>query len=303
MKETAVSRAQIEIEGRLDGTSRTIVENEMRMNAVVNEDGIESIRSHARTTWMAGDYDHFSRFMENEARAFYERLRLPPDSKLLDVACGSGQLALVAARDGINATGIDIAETLIARARARAAAEQLSACFQVADAEELPFRDGSFDNVVSLIGAMFAPRPHRIASELVRVCAPDGTIAMANWTATGFIGQMFKIISRFITPANMPSPLLWGDEATVEERFGPEVIELHLLRRNHVFRYPFPPADVVDFFRLYYGPVNRAFASLDDSGRKAMYRELVSLWSAHNLARGSFTVVEAECLEVIATRA
>jgi SAM-dependent methyltransferase len=271
--------------------------------AILNEDGTEDIKSYLRTTWMAGDYDRFSRYMETEACAFYERLRLPPESKLLDVACGSGQLALVAARDGINVTGIDIAENLIERARARAAAEELSACFQVADAQELPFRDGSFDVVVSLTGAMFAPRPHRIASELVRVCAPGGTIAMANWTPTGFIGQMFKIISRFIAPANVPSPLSWGDEATVEGRFGPEIIELNLLRRNHVFRYPFPPADVVDFFRLYYGPVNRAFASLDDFARKAMYRELELHWSAHNLARGSLTVVEAECLEVIATRA
>ena len=125
---------------------------------------------------------------------------------------------------------------------------------------------------------------------------------MANWTRTGFIGQMFKIISRFTGPAETPSPLLWGDEARVEERFGPEVIDLLFQRRKHVFRYPFPPADVVDFFRLYYGPVNRAFASLDDSGRIAIHRELERLWSAHNLARGGFTVVEADCLEVIATR-
>src|SRR5262249_48865662 len=233
----------------------------------------ENIKSQLSATWTAGDYDHFSRYMEGEARAFYERLRVSPDSKLLDVACGSGQLALIAARDGINATGIDMAEKLIERARARAAAEQLDACFQVADAEELPFRDGSFDIVVSLTGAMFSPRPRRIASELVRVCAPGGTIAMANWTATGFIGQMFKIISRFTGVAEMPSPLLWGDEATVEERFGHEIVDLLLLRRKHVFRYPFPPADVVDVFRLYYGPVNRAFASLDASGRNALHRE------------------------------
>jgi len=270
---------------------------------IVAEYGIESIKSHLRTTWMSGDYDHFSRYMESEARAFYERLPLSPDSKLLDVACGSGQLALIAARDGINATGIDIAESLIVRARARAAAEQLSACFQVADAEDLPFSDGSFDIVVSLTGAMFSPRPRRVATELARVCAPGGTIAMANWTGAGFIGQMFKIISRFSDSATIPSPLLWGDEATVEERFGPEVIDLHLRRRNHLFRYPFPPADVVDFFRLYYGPVNRAFASLDERGRNAIRRELESLWSAHNMAKGGFTVVEAECLEVIATHA
>jgi ubiquinone/menaquinone biosynthesis C-methylase UbiE len=275
----------------------------MSMYAVANESQIENVKSHLRTTWMAGDYDRFSRYMESEAHAFYKRIGVRPGSKLLDVACGSGQLALFAARDGIDVSGIDIAENLIRRANARAAAEQLPACFQVADAEELPFRDGSFDAVVSLTGAMFASRPYRVASELVRVCTSGGTIAMANWTATGFVGQMFKVVSRFIAPANMPSPLLWGDEASVEERFGAEVIELNLLRRTHIFRYPFPPGEVVDFFRLYYGPVSRAFASLDETGRKALHRELESLWSAQNLARDNFTVVEAEYLEVIATRA
>ena len=126
---------------------------------------------------------------------------------------------------------------------------------------------------------------------------------MANWTAAGFVGQMFKTITRFIAPANMPSPLLWGDEAAVEERFGAGVAELNMKRRGYIFSYPFPPADVVDFFRLYYGPVNRAFASLDDSGRLALHQELELLWSTHNRAQGDFTVVEAEYLEVIATRA
>ena len=273
------------------------------MSAIAIENGIEGIKSRLHTAWTSGDYDRFSRYMENDAREFYERLGVLPGSQLLDVACGSGQLALLAARDGVEVTGIDIAENLIARASARAAAEHLRACFQVADAEELPFPDASFDVVVSLIGAMFAPRPYRVASELVRVCVPGGTIAMANWTASGFVGQMFKTIARFIAPANMPSPLLWGDEATVEERFGSGIAELNLWRRNYVFSYPFPPADVVDFFRLYYGPANRAFASLDDSGRKALHRELELLWSAHNRAQGDFTVVEAEYLEVIGTRA
>ena len=273
------------------------------MRTVTNGNEIETIKSHLLTTWMSGDYDHFSRYLENEARTFYARLAVPPGSTLLDVACGSGQLALLAVRDGVDAIGIDVAENVIARANARAAAERLRACFQVADAEELPFHDGSFDFVVSLFGAMFAPRPYRVASELVRVCAPGGTIAMANWTPDGFIGQMFKIINRFVAPAYMPSPLSWGYEAAVEERFGAEVVELNLLRRNLVFRYPFPPAEVVDFFRSGYGPVNRAFASLNDSDRRALYRELELLWSAHNCAQGDFTVVEAEYLEVIAKRA
>jgi SAM-dependent methyltransferase len=263
---------------------------------------IESLKSRLRTTWMAGDYDCFSRFMENDARSFYERLDVPPGAHLLDVACGSGQLALIAAREGVRVTGVDIAGNLIERAWARSMAESLSAHFQVADAESLPFADSSFDVVVSLIGAMFAPRPHLVARELTRVCAPGGAIAMANWTAGGFVGKMFNTIARFIAPSGMPSPLLWGDEDIVRERFGSQVCELRLARRHFTFDYPFPPSDVVNFFRLYYGPVNRAFASLDRAGRMSLNRELEAIWSEYNRGRNGFTLIAAEYLEAIATR-
>jgi SAM-dependent methyltransferase len=264
---------------------------------------IESIKSRLHSTWMAGDYDRFSRFMENDARSFYERLDVPPGAHLLDVACGSGQLALIAAREGVRVTGVDIADNLIERAQARSMAEGLPARFQVGDAESLPFLDARFDVVVSLIGAMFAPRPHLVARELTRVCAPGGTIAMANWTAGGFVGEMFNTIAKFIAPSGMPSPLLWGDETVVRERFGSQVSGLRLTRRHYTFDYPFPPSDVVNFFRLYYGPVNRAFASLDRAGRKALHRELEAVWSAHNRGRDGFTRVASEYLEAIATRA
>ncbi len=275
------------------------------MSAITNEqeNGIQTLKSRLHSTWTAGDYDLFSRYMENDARAFYERLDVPPGNQLLDVACGSGQLSLIAAREGVNVTGVDIAENLVERARSRAEAQKLTAWFKVADAEDLPFSDASFDVVVSLIGAMFAPRPDRVAAELLRVCVPSGTIAMANWTAGGFIGQMFKTISRFIAPANMPSPVLWGDEGVVKERFGNGVSDLKMTKRFYTFDYPFPPSDVVDFFRQYYGPMNRAFASLDAAGQQRLHEELEALWSANNRAQGGFTVVEAEYLEVIATRA
>jgi SAM-dependent methyltransferase len=264
---------------------------------------IETLKSKLKDTWKAGDYDRFSRYMEDGARLYYERLDIPPGAKVLDVACGSGQLALMASRDGFDSTGVDIAGNLILRARERAAAEGLNARFEVADAEALPFTDASFDVVVSLIGAMFAPRPELVAGELLRVCVPGGTIAMANWTASGFVGQMFKAIARFIAPANMPSPLLWGDEAIVRERLGAGVSQLNLTRRPYTFNYPFPPSEVVDVFRLYYGPANRAFASLDLAGQQALHRELESLWSAHNRAKGGVTIVDAEYLDVVAIRA
>jgi SAM-dependent methyltransferase len=270
------------------------------MNAAVEE--MDRLKTRLKEIWTAGDYDRFSRYMEGSAREFYERLDIAPGSQLLDVACGSGQLALMAAKDGMEVTGVDIASTLVERARARAQAEGLKVRFEEADAEALPFDDASFDVVVSLIGAMFAPRPDHVAKELLRVCAPGGTIAMVNWTPQGFIGQMFKTIAKFIAPSGMPSPVLWGDEPTVRERLGHGLSQLGLTRRHYRFSYPFPPTEVVEFFRRYYGPINRAFASLHDEGQTRLQRELETLWAAHNRAGADCTTVFAEYLEVIGIR-
>ena len=264
---------------------------------------IDGLKAKLKTIWTAGDYDRFSRFMEGSACKFYERLSIAPGCTLLDVACGSGQLALMAARDGIEVTGVDIAGNLVERARARAQAERLHARFEEADAEALPFEDASFDVVTSLIGAMFARRPQLVAQELLRVCVPGGTIAMANWTPQGFIGQMFKTVSKFIAPSGMPSPLLWGDEPTVRERLLHGLSELSLTKRQYLFSYPFPPSEVVEFFRLYYGPTNRAFASLNDEGQVQLRQELDTLWAEHNRSGPDSTTVFAEYLEAIGIRA
>jgi len=264
---------------------------------------IATLKSRIRRIWNAGDYDRLSRYMEAGAERFYNRLAVPPGSRLLDVACGSGQVALIAARRGAEVTGVDVSENLVERARERARVERLIAQFQVADAEALPFAAARFDVVTSVVGAMFAPRPALVAAELLRVCRPGGLIAMANWTPQGFIGQLFKTCSKFVAPSGMPDPLLWGDEATVRERFGAGVARLQLTRRTNVFNYPFPPSEVVQFFRLYHGPTNRAFASLNRAGRVALQAEMEALWSAHNLAAGGFTKVDAEWLEIVAVRA
>lgn len=269
-------------------------------NAAVEE--MDRLKTQLKEIWTAGDYDRFSRYMEGSAREFYERLDIAPGSQLLDVACGSGQLALMAAKDGMEVTGVDIASTLVERARARAQAEGLKVRLEEADAEALPFDDARFDVVVSLIGAMFAPRPDRVAKELLRVCAPGGTIAMVNWTPQGFIGQMFKTIAKFIAPSGMPSPMLWGDELTVRERLGHGLSQLSLTRRHYLFSYPFPPTEVVEFFRRYYGPINRAFALLGDEGQARLRQELEMLWTAHNRAGADCTTVFAEYLEVIGIR-
>src|SRR6185437_7076587 len=253
---------------------------------------MDSVKARLKSIWTAGDYDRFLRYMEGGAREFHDRLNIAPGCRLLDVAYGSGQLALMAAKDGSEVTGVDIASNLVERARARAQAEGLRARFEEADAEALPFDDASFDVVTSLIGAMFAPRPQQVAQELLRVCGPGGTIAMGNWTP-----------QEFIAPSGMPAPVLWGDEATVRERLGHGLSELNLTRRQYLFTYPFPPSEVVEFFRLYYGPTNRAFASVDADAQAQLRRELESLWTTHNRAGADCTTVFAEYLEVIGIRA
>jgi SAM-dependent methyltransferase len=264
---------------------------------------IGGLKARLKETWSAGNYDRFSRYMEQGARMFYEQLDVPPGCELLVVACGSGQLALWAARDRVNVTGVDIAPNLVQRAQDRARAEGLNARFLEGDAEALPFEDGSFDVVTSLFGAMFAPRPEQVSRELLRVCSPGGIIAMGNWTPQGFVGQMFKTFARFIAPSGMASPAMWGDEKVVRERLGSGVSDLKMTRRHYNFDYPFPPAEAVELFRQYYGPTNRAFDSLDDLSAQRLREELETLWSTHNRAGSDLTFVAAEYLEVVAVRA
>lgn len=263
---------------------------------------INQLKARLKTTWMAGDYDTFSRYLEPDAHLFFRRIGVEPGQLLLDVACGAGQLALIAAHAGAKVTGCDIATNWLDRARARALQEGVEAHFDEGDAEALPYADAQFDVVTSLVGAMFAPRPDLVASELLRVCKPGGKIAMANWTPQGFVGQMFKIIARYVAPNGMPSPVLWGDQATVHERFREGTLNVRCTYRFYQLEYPFPPDVVVDFFREHYGPMTRAFGALDAEGQAKLKAELVALWSANNRGIGNATLVDAEYLEVIAIR-
>ncbi len=265
---------------------------------------LDALKQRLKATWMAGNYDYFSRFMESSAVEFLAQIPVPLGAALLDVACGSGQLALLAARQGARVTGVDIAANQIAAAQGRATADGLDARFDEGDAEDLPYADARFDVVATIYGAMFAPRPERVAAELLRVCRPGGTIAMANWTRDGFVGQMFQAVSRFIAPNGMPSPVLWGDEAVVRERLGHGLADLRCRRVCYRFDYPFGPVAVVDFFREHYGPTTRAFESLSGADRDALHATLTELWRSHNQATTpDRTVVDAEYLEVLGTRA
>ena len=265
--------------------------------------GIEPLKAKLKATWMAGDFAQVAKVIEGCAQEFIDRLELSPECRVLDVACGSGNLAVPAAHKGAKVTGVDIATNLIEQARQRAKLEGLSIQFDEGDAEQLPYDDASFDAVLTMFGAMFAPRPELVASELMRVCKPAGRIAMANWTGGGFIGEMFKTTAKHVTPPpNMPSPLKWGDGETVKERLNNGSAHLQLTPRICVFNFPFPPAEVVEFFRMYYGPTQKAFAALDENGQAALRSDLEQLWSQHNQANDGHTLVEGEYLEVIATR-
>ncbi len=264
---------------------------------------MHTLKTRLKATWMSGDYGHFAQYLEPGALDFLRRLAIPSGTRMLDVACGAGQIAIPAAHHGVRVTGIDIASNLIAQARARAKAEGVDVRFHEGDAEMLPYDDAEFDLVVSLIGAMFAPVPQRVADELVRVCRPNGRIVMANWTPDGHVGKMFKILAKHVPPPPlMASPVKWGDEAIVRERLNHGIAKLDTAKRLYPMRYPFPPAEVVEFFRVYYGPTNRAFSVLDGPGRSALRHDLEALWSLNNLASDGTTHVEAQYLEVVAIR-
>jgi SAM-dependent methyltransferase len=266
-------------------------------------DDVLALKARLKATWMAGDYGRFAEYMLPGSLEFLPALGLRAGERVLDVGCGAGQLALPAARAGARVTGVDIATNLIGQARERAAREELDVRFEEGDAEALAFPDASFDVVFSFIGAMFAPRPDLVAAELTRVCRPGGRVVMGNWSPDGFVGRMFRTNAKHVPPpAGMPSPLAWGDEATVRARLGGRVASLRCTPRVFPFAYPFPPEGVVELFATCFGPTNRALASLDAPGRAALRSDLVQLWTAANTATDGTTRVGGEYLEVSAIR-
>jgi SAM-dependent methyltransferase len=242
--------------------------------------------------------------MTKNAEDFINRLNIPSGAKVLDVACGTGNTAIPAARNGARVTGVDIAPNLLEQARARAAAENLPATFQEADAEQLPFSDAHFDLIISMFGAMFAPRPDVTANELARVCRPGGQIIMANWTAQSFAGKVFALGTKYIPPPpGIPPPVLWGEEETVRQRFAATTSEIHADLRSIDMQFPFPPHKTVELFRHYFGPTVMAFSRLVPEQQAAYAIDLENLWNAHNQSDGGNTSIRAEYLEVRAVRA
>lgn len=262
----------------------------------------DPLTERTRVTWTAGDFGRIARTYTASAEAFVAGLGLQKNTRVLDVACGTGNLAIPAARGGAHVVGIDIAANLVEQARTAAASEGLDATFDEGNAEELPYADGSFDVVMTMFGAMFAARPDRVASELLRVCRPGGRVAMANWTPEGFVGEMLRVVAAHVPPApGVPGVLLWGMESVVRERLS-TAAQVQVTRRTAYLEMPFGPAGAVDYFLTWYGPTVRAYASLDVRGRDSMRSQLESLFSRHNAGTDGSTRVPAEYLEVVATR-
>ncbi len=267
---------------------------------------IEQVKSAMRSTWMAGDFGVIAKTIAGGAEEFVRRLGLPAGTRVLDVATGTGNLAIPLAQSGCIVTGVDIAPNLLEQARDRATAAGLTATFDEGDAEALPYADASFDAIVTMFGAMFAPRPEMVAAELARVLRPGGILAMANWTPASFTGAMFRTGGKHVpSPAGVLPPVLWGDPETARQRLagGFESIETELIHID--FDMPMPPAGAVDLFRTYFGPTKMAFSRLDEAGQAALANDLLELWTSANVAAHPSvqTLVKNEYLQVKAVRA
>ncbi|SEJ06041.1 Methyltransferase domain-containing protein [Pseudomonas linyingensis] len=270
--------------------------------AVSPQADLAAIKARQQATWASGDFAVIGTTLQIVGELLAEAVDLRAGERVLDVAAGNGNATLAAARRFAEVTSTDYVPHLLDKAAARARAEGLAVEFQVADAENLPFADGSFDVALSTFGVMFAPDQPRTAAELLRVVRHGGRIGLANWTPEGFIGELFRVIGAHVPPpAGLRSPLRWGDEAALVELFGPQAADIRCTRKLFNFRYR-SAAHWIEIFRTYYGPTHKAFAALDAAGQAALHADLERLLAARNVGGADSLVVPGEYLEVVITR-
>lgn len=263
---------------------------------------LSAAKNKQHAAWTSGDYAIVGTTLQIVGEELAEALDLRSGQSVLDVAAGNGNITLAAARRWCDVTSTDYVEKLLAAGRKRADAEGLSVSFQIADAENLPFADGAFDAVVSTFGVMFTPDQDRAAAELLRVCKSNGRIGLANWTPEGFIGQLFKTIGKHAPPpAGVKSPALWGSQERVHQLFGDKARDIVAKPQIFTFRYR-SARHFLDVFRTFYGPVLKAFGSLDNAGKQALADDIVALVGRFNRSNDGTMVVPAEYLEVIVTK-
>jgi SAM-dependent methyltransferase len=261
----------------------------------------DDIKIKQQQTWSSGDYGKIAWLTVPLADVLVDAVDPRPGDRVLDVATGTGHVALTAARRFSDVTGIDYVPALVASARRRAEAEKLAVDFREADAENLPFADDSFDHVLSAIGVMFTADHQRAADELLRVSRPGGRIGIANWTPTGFVGQMLKTVARHAAPppGALP-PTRWGTEETVRELLGDRVSAVTFSIATVTQRFP-TPEFFADFFLAHYGPTRKAAERLSAEGRLAFRDDLVALATASNQATDGTVASEWEYLVAVAT--
>jgi ubiquinone/menaquinone biosynthesis C-methylase UbiE len=260
---------------------------------------LTALKTRQQAAWSSGNYAVVGTTLQIVGEQLCEALDLKSGSKVLDVAAGNGNVSLAAARRWCRVTSTDYVPALLQNGRARAEAEGHPIEFMEADAEALPFDDSDFDAVVSTFGVMFTPNQDRAASELVRVCKPQGRIGLANWTPEGFIGQVFKTLGKYLPPPpGARSPALWGTRARLDEMFGSAAREIKAEPRHFNFRYR-SPKHFLDVFETYYGPINRAFATLDPPRQTELRNDLHALIVRTNRATDGSMVVPSEYLEVV----
>ena len=260
---------------------------------------LAAVKQKQQAAWSAGDYAVIGTTLQIVGENLCEALDLRAGARVLDVAAGNGNATLAAARRWCDVTSTDYVGALLERGKARAGAEGLAVQFREADAEDLPYADGSFDVVLSTFGVMFTPNQQRAASELARVCKSGGQIGLANWTPPGFIGELFKLIGRYLPPpAGVKPPSLWGTEERLRELFGDHVATLATERKHFVFRYH-TPQHWLDTFRTYYGPVQKAFLAVGAAQEQALAADLIRLVQQFNRASDGAMVVPGEYLEVV----
>ena len=258
-----------------------------------------AVKLKQQAAWSAGDYAVVGTTLQIVGETLCEALDLRAGERVLDVAAGNGNATLAAARRWCDVVSTDYVSALLSRGQARASAEGLAVQFQEADAENLPFADGSFGVVLSTFGVMFTPNQERAASEMARVCKSGGKIGLANWTPSGFIGELFKLMGRYIPPpAGVKSPSLWGTEERLRDLFGDRIATLETVRKNFVFRYR-TPQHWLDTFRTYYGPVQKAFNAVGATREEALAADLIRLVQQFNRAGDGAMVLPSEYLEIV----
>ena len=261
-----------------------------------------ALKTRQQAAWSSGDYAVVGTTLQIVGEELCEALDLRAGRKVLDVAAGNGMASLAAARRWCDVTSTDYVPGLLERGRARASAEGLAITFKEADAEALPFADGTFDTVLSTFGVMFTPNQDQAAAELLRVCKSNGQIGLANWTPDGFIGQLFKTIGKYLPPpAGAKSPLLWGTRGRLTEMFGAAAISIRTEPRTFKFRYR-SAEHFLDVFKNYYGPMLKAFAALGEAEQNCLKQDLYALLARMDKAGDGTMVVPSEYLEVVITK-